>query len=282
MANDDEHSDKVRGFYDTHPINEAQILAQLERDGIDLKTIMEEDLEHYDQDHYGGVEAVDRLAQLTRIDDRSLVLDVCSGLGGPARHIAATVGCQVIGIDLTDSRVVGAGRLTELAGLEKLVSFRQANALHNPFPDGTFDALISQEAFAHIPDKPRLISECVRVLKPGGRLAFTDILVLKPLDDITTMRLKSGMTLIELATHQAYRDLLGAQACDIETEEDLSAHWAEILSDRLDMYRSMRDHTIATFGQVHYDLWDGLYRHFVTLFERGVLGGARFGARKRD
>ena len=163
-------------FYETHPINEYEILEKLRADGIDLETLTEEVLKDYDQDHFGGLEAVDVLAEKAGIDASTRVLDVCSGMGGPARYLAHRLGCRVTGLDITESRHEAAMRLTALVGLEHLVDFRLGNALDMPFADATFDVVIGQEAFAHVPDKPRLIAECARVVRPGGIIAFTDIL----------------------------------------------------------------------------------------------------------
>ena len=101
---------------------------------------------------------------------------MCSGMGGPARYLASRLGCRVTGLDVTQSRHQSAIRLTELVGLQHLVDFRHGSALAMPFADASFDVVIGQEAFAHVPDKPRLIAECARVVKPGGRIAFTDIM----------------------------------------------------------------------------------------------------------
>jgi ubiquinone/menaquinone biosynthesis C-methylase UbiE len=81
------------------------------------------------------------------------------------------------GLDLTDSRVLGARRLTERVGLSGLVEFVQGDATRMPFPMSNFDALVSQEVWCHIPEKDALLAECARVLKPTGKIAFTDIMI---------------------------------------------------------------------------------------------------------
>ena len=95
---------QVVGFYDRHPINERQILDTLARRGKDLSALTPEDLFDLDQDHYGGLQAVETLGRLGGIDRSSRVLDLCSGLGGPARFLASRFGCRVAGVDLTHSR----------------------------------------------------------------------------------------------------------------------------------------------------------------------------------
>jgi SAM-dependent methyltransferase len=163
-------------FYETHPISEYEILEKLRADGIELEGLTEEILKDYDEDHFGGLEAVDVLAEKAGITSGTRVLDVCSGMGGPARYLVHRLGCRVTGLDITPSRHESAMRLTRLVGLDQLVDFRLDNALDMPFADAAFDVVIGQEAFAHVPDKPRLIAECARVVKPGGIVAFTDIL----------------------------------------------------------------------------------------------------------
>ncbi len=276
----DTHRDRVLHFYDTHPINERQILEKLAEDGIDLAALSEDDLQNHDQDHYGGLAANDELARLAGLDAACRVLDVCSGMGGPARYLAHNYRCRVTGIDLTQSRVDGANKLTKAAGLDHLVDFHCANALDNPFAGGTFDVVISQEAFCHVPDKPRLIAECVRVLKTGGRMAFTDIVARGALTDGDRQRLQKEMAQTDLITRADYRDLLERQGCSILEAADLSDAWTTILVDRLAMYRGLKDQTIAQFGTDHFRQWDAAYSFFVGLFQNGALGGGRFLARK--
>jgi sarcosine/dimethylglycine N-methyltransferase len=145
-------------FYETHPINERQILGRLEAAGVTLGGLTEDVLQDHDQDHFGGLAAVDELARRAGIGPGSRVLDVCSGVGGPARYLAHRYGCRVTGLDVTESRHEAAVRLTRLVGLDHAVEFRLGNALAMPFADGAFDVVIGQEAWAHVPDKPRLVS----------------------------------------------------------------------------------------------------------------------------
>ena len=268
--------ERVIHFYETHPINEQQIVAKLETAGLALEGLSEDQLKHHDQDHFGGLEVVDLLAAKAGIDAGSRVLDVCSGVGGPARYLASRLACRVTGLDITESRYRAAVRLTALTGLDHLVDFRLGNALAMPFPDASFDVVISQEAFAHVPDKPRLIAECARVMRPGGRIAFTDICRCDALAPETMARLTSGMTFLELASLRSYKALLEANGCRMVEVEDLGALWTEVLRHRLEMYRSLEDTTVATFGADHFRRWDETYAFFVGLFATGELTGGRF------
>lgn len=276
----DTRLDAVEQFYEFHPISAQQIFDAVAARGIARAQISEEVLQHHDQDHYGGTAAVDRLMAEAgvRADDR--VLDVCSGLGGPARYLAWKCGCDVTGIDLTASRVAGASALTEAAGLADRVRFRQGNALDLPFDDAAFTLAISQEAFAHIPDKPRLVAGIARVLRPGGRLVFSDILSRAPLAADGARRLYEGMRFSEIATEAAYRGWLQAAGLQVQRVTDLSEEWTRILVDRHAMYRSLREQTVARLGLAHYERYDQAYEHFVGLYRSGVLAGALFHARR--
>ncbi|MCC7546387.1 MAG: methyltransferase domain-containing protein [Burkholderiales bacterium] len=272
---------RVTAFYDAHPINEEQILHTLRARGIALEGLSEETLQEFDQDHFGGTAANEVLARAAGMRARLRVLDVCSGMGGPARYFAHYFGCRVTGLDFTYTRFLGAQRLTRVVGLDHLVDFCHGNALEMPFPDASFDVVVGQEAWCHVPDKPRLVAECARVLVPGGVIAFTDILRRESLDEEETARLQREMAFPSLETLDGYAALLAASGCTLERREDLSEEWARILVARLAMYRSLESETVHKFGTAHFQRWDDTYAFFVGLYGTGRLGGGRFVARKR-
>jgi ubiquinone/menaquinone biosynthesis C-methylase UbiE len=269
-------SPPVVEFYETHPINEDQILKTLRSKGISTESLTEETLKDYDQDHYGGVEAVDTLARKVGIQPCHYVLDVCSGMGGPARYLAHRYGCRVTGLDITESRYRGSLRLTQLVKLEHLVDFRLGSALDMPFAADTFDVVIGQEAWLHVPDKERLVAECSRVVKAGGVIAFTDVLRRGALSPAEWDELQRAMAVATLETLEGYSRLLAQAGCAIREREDLGDHWAEILTQRLEMYRSLKEETVRKFGVAHYRKWDDVYSFYVKLFREKKLGGARF------
>jgi ubiquinone/menaquinone biosynthesis C-methylase UbiE len=266
-------------FYDTHPINEDEILAKLAARGTDLDRLTEDELKDFDQDHYGGVHVVDVLAGKAGIRPEHHVLDVCSGMGGPARWIAFRYGCRVTGLDFTQSRVEAAKRLTRRVRLDHVVDFVQGDATAMPLPDWQYDVLIGQESWLHIPDKAALIRQCARVVKPAGVIAFTDIILRTELTRGEEERLAAEMHAPNVASADRYEELLESNRCRVELREDLSEEWKRILVDRLAMYRSLRDTTVAKFGESRFLEYDRAYSHFVGLFTAGKLGGVRIVAR---
>src|SRR3954469_16711947 len=139
-------------FYDRHPISAQIILAKLAAARGTLEGLQPEDLFAHDQDHYGGLAANDALAACARVGAGSKVVDLCAGLGGPARYLAHCYGADVTGIELTPARVVEAAELTRRVGLDGQVRVLQGDVMDLPLPDASQDAVISQEALLHVPD----------------------------------------------------------------------------------------------------------------------------------
>jgi SAM-dependent methyltransferase len=128
-----------------------------------------------DQLHGRQIAATREHLPRLRLDEGKHVLDVGSGIGGPARFMAATWGCRVTGIDLTAEFVAAARELTERCGLSGKVDFRRGDALHMPFADASFDRAACLHVAMNIADKPGLLREIRRVLKPSGRLVWSEI-----------------------------------------------------------------------------------------------------------
>jgi sarcosine/dimethylglycine N-methyltransferase len=268
----------VVSFYDRHPMSEWQILQSLAKQGKQPGDLTPQDLFEFDQDHYGGVEAVEALAERANVGPESVVLDLCSGLGGPARFLAWRYGCHVTGVDITRSRVEAASRLTEYVGLADRVRFLEADAKSLPLPTAAFTSCVSQEAFVHIQDKSALFGECLRVLRKGGVLTFTDWVATGVLTEPERQRLRGDFAADGLVTTSAYCQALESAGFSDVSYEDLSVDWARILRARREMYRSLREETVARFGEEHYEEYDRNYAFFVRLVETHKIGGARLRA----
>src|ERR1700680_1508126 len=155
---------------------EQRIVEQLRSAGLlEGQSLSPRDLAALDQFHVGGLDAGATLARLCSLSTGMHVLDVGSGLGGPSRFLAATYGCRVTGIDVTESYCRIASLLAECMGLEHLVDYRHGDALHLPFADQTFDAAWTQHASMNIAEKAEFYAEIARVVKVGARFAVHDV-----------------------------------------------------------------------------------------------------------
>jgi len=128
-----------------------------------------------DSFHPGGIQLTSRLAELLKLTAESVVLDVACGKGTSALHLAQTVGCRVVGLDLSEANIAEAEREAAARGLHHGVSFRLGDAERLPFESETFDAIVSECAFCTFPDKQRAAAEFQRVLKPGGAVGISDL-----------------------------------------------------------------------------------------------------------
>ncbi|MHB2017622.1 MAG: class I SAM-dependent methyltransferase [Candidatus Xenobia bacterium] len=128
-----------------------------------------------DQFHMGGLTTTIRLAEFARVRPGESVLDVGSGLGGAARVLATLAGAQVVGLDVTPAYCDAANELARRCGLQDRLRYQLGDALHLPFPDGSFEVVWSQHVSMNIADRRQLYAEMYRVLKPGGRVALHDV-----------------------------------------------------------------------------------------------------------
>jgi len=165
----------VESYY-TRGRLEDSILQALTQAGKDLANLTHGDLAALDEFHAGGREATQELAAQMELRPGLHLLDVGSGIGGPARYFAAEHGCRVTGVDLTEEFVFVSRSLTRRTKLDHAVEFLHGSALALPFGMANFDRVYTIHAGMNIADKPGLFREVRRVLKPEGLFAIFDLM----------------------------------------------------------------------------------------------------------
>jgi SAM-dependent methyltransferase len=168
----DEH--RISGHYSSGKLME-RLRALLAAEDIDPDHPTVEQLAPFDHFHGRGLEATQEAANLVAATPADRLLDVGSGIGGPARYFARRFGCRVTGIDLTVEFCDVARTLTRAVGLADRVAFEQGNALAMPFADASFDGAYSMNVSMNIADKAGLYGEIRRVLKPGAWFVLAEI-----------------------------------------------------------------------------------------------------------
>jgi cyclopropane fatty-acyl-phospholipid synthase-like methyltransferase len=262
-------------FYNRHPISCAIILAKLQASRGNLDGLRPEELFPYDQDHYGGLAATDELARSAQIHQGSRVADFCAGLGGTVRYLAHKYGADVTGIELTPARVEGAQELTRRVGLQDSARVIQGNVLEAPLADMSMDAIVSQEAFCHVPRKEKAMAEAFRILKKDGRLAFTDWIAHEPLSPDDAQLMWDGMAIQPLRSVPDYGDLVETSGLSVVSKDDLTDTWGPILSERLAMYQRLREDARQAGTPMGHDAFHRSYVRFVELIQQRRLGGVR-------
>lgn len=204
----------------THGSLLKTFLDALEQMGKDPERFTAQDLATGDELHLGWLPATVALAQDLGLAPGMHVLDVGSGLGGPARHFAETHKCRVTGIDLTEEFVHVATDLTRRCGLGDLVTFRQGSALDLPFDAGSFDAATLIHVGMNIKDKTKLFEEVRRVLKPGARFCLYEVMHADAGDLPYPMPWALTIETSFVETPETYRRLLEAAGFKLEAEEN--------------------------------------------------------------
>lgn len=170
-----ESSNPVSKHYGSADLTQ-RIRSALMKAGKNLDSLTLEDLAPLDQFHTRGLAATRELIAFAGIEPRSRVLDVGSGLGGPARVLALEKNCHVTGVDITKEFCDAATQLSKWTKLEQATEFRHGDATALPFADQRFDLVMTIQIQMNIADKRRFYGEIFRVLKPGGRFFFQDIM----------------------------------------------------------------------------------------------------------
>lgn len=154
----------------------ARIRAGLAEMGHDPDKIAPEVLKPVDEFHIGGAEATGALLEQLQIRSEMTVLDIGSGIGGPARMIAARYGCLVTGIDLTPHFVETARALSRMCGMAERVRFEVGSATALPFPDASFDLALLLHVGMNVPDKAALFRQARRILRSRGIFAIYEVM----------------------------------------------------------------------------------------------------------
>lgn len=154
---------------------EQRVLGALDQAGVPAQGAEADDLAPLDEFHLGGRSATDELIEAAGLRAGMRVVDVGSGLGGPARRVAARCGCRVVGVDAAAAYCRLANALTQRVGMQGRAVFYQADALALPFGDGEFDAAWLQHVTMNIEGKGELFAELSRVVREGGALALWEI-----------------------------------------------------------------------------------------------------------
>ena len=157
------------------------------------------------------------------------VLEVGSGSGGPAVYLANARGCRVTGVDVNEHGVRNARSLADTRGLAARATFEVVDASRPlPFVAGAFDAVVSNDAMCHIADRPAVLKDWHRVLRPGGRALFTDAMVLTGMVSSVEFATRSSIGFYLFVPPGLNERLLQEAGFELRAVQDVTDNAAEV------------------------------------------------------
>lgn len=253
---------------------QLRALGYADRDAVPLDVLAQ-----YDQLHYHGTQALDAAVTACHIKSGDRVLEVGSGWGGCARHIAHATGAQVTAVELQGDYDKAARDLTRRTGLSEQITHINADFLVFDPGEGTFDHAVSWLALFHIPRRADYLARIRAALRPGGALFAEDLFLITPVDGDEAEDFQRHLFPNSLVSSQDYRDSLDAAGLKIEQFDDMTQSWAAFTADRLDAFHADRAAYQAVHGADGYRTIETFYSKMAGYFARGIVGGVRVLAR---
>lgn len=245
-----------------------------------------EDLTPLDNYHYLGTEACDAAITALGVTADSRILEIGSGIGGPARFVANRTGCRVTALELLpDLNTTAEGLTARCSGsLRGQVTHVCGDVLDGAMKGLAFDGIVAILVFLHIPDRARLFSECQAALapaapEPGGavprRMYIEDFVLLREPTASQWAGLKSKVLCSYLPTAGEYRTQLEAGGFGSVEVTDVTEPWTTFVNDRLAAFRDRRVAHVELHGESVTAGLEDFYAFVSSMFTEGVIGGVR-------
>lgn len=206
------------------------------------------------QNSWLTAEEYERFVSWLGLTPASHALEVASGSGGPALHLAERAGCRVTGIDANESGVATAASAAADSEAAGRVSFQVADAnAPLPFEDDAFDAVLCIDAMNHFPDRLGVLREWRRVLRPGGRAVFTDPVVITGPVTNDELALRSSIGLFIFAPPGVNERLIEEAGLRLLRQEDASDNAALVSGRWHESRRRRREDLLRIEGEERFE-----------------------------
>ena len=246
----------------------------------DTEPLLVEELTNFDQLHYHGTEAVDFSIKKLGIDSNMTILEIGSGIGGPARYIANETGATVIALELQSDQNEIALDLTERCGLSKNVKHICGDFLTHDWEGKKFDAIVSWLTLYHIFERKILLQKCFDSLKPGGFFYAEDLFSRKPFNKEELSELLKNIYGNYLPDIQTYKSEIEKIGFNLIFCQDMSDEWTKFTRNRYLSYNQQKDRHLRVHGEDIYNSINSFYSFINRYFAKGKLGGIRVIAKK--
>ena len=228
-----------------------------------------------------GADGTDRLVAASGTEQGAHVLDIGCGLGGPAMRIASEHGRKVTGVDLVATNVTTARERVLEAGLSGQVQIMEGDATALPFAEGTFDAVFSQDALCHVPDKGAALEEAARVVVHNGAIGLTDWVETDKMTEARRAEVLDALSAPNLQTHAGYEQTMEGHGVQVTVSEDISSVFAGFYDGVMVRLKKMEAEISDRFSPRVFTIMMQKNGVFQTAFAEGSLGGALVVGRRK-
>jgi SAM-dependent methyltransferase len=235
--------------------------------------------------HIGGMKASTDLAERAEIAAGTSGIDLCCCNGAGMRFLVRFRGvASMVGVDATEAVVERGRRLCDQEGMGDRIRFVVADACNSGLPSASADFVWSEDAWCYVADKPMLIREAVRLVRPGGVIAFTDwVEGAVELTPAEVQRFLGMMRFANVENIDGYARLLSQNGCEVTVAEDTGrfAASAELCRNMIEMQLTLDVlQTVGYRTDLLETVIDG-FRFLGEMARAGKIAQARFVARRR-
>ena len=242
------------------------------------------ELYKYDHMNYYGTDAVANGIRMCSIDKASRVLDLGSGLGGPARFISSESGASVTALELQEDCSNKAKEYTDRCGITNIThvcaDFNSCDLDAMGLGKESFDAIVSWLVILHIDEKKQLFDRAASLCKKGGFLYIEDFFMKSEFSSDEKTSLKKDVFCATLQTKDDYLKTVTQAGFEVVSFDDLTDSWTDFVTKRRGTYIANKEATVKKHGEPTYDSQLYFFSAIEKLFHGGNLGGCRIVAKK--
>jgi sarcosine/dimethylglycine N-methyltransferase len=261
--------------------NVERVYKELEELGkSDSVNLDVEELSAFDQLHYHGTDALDIAIKMLDPQPQQHILEIGSGIGGPARYLAKNTEAHITALELQADQNEVAESLSRRCGLTNNLTHICGDFLNYGWGDKRFDMITSWLALYHIPGRQSMLSRCHQVLKQEGYFFTEDLYARVPLGPDQVSELEIELYAMTMPSWENYQAELAEVGFKIVHVEEMSDSWTNFTSERLEAYLTQRDRHVRVHGEQTVDSLTHFYRVVNNYFKSGKLGGVRLCAQK--
>ena len=274
MNNDKIKSMKLYNFID-RVYNELKELGKEKTGDLSIS-----ELSSFDQLHYHGTEAIDYAIEKFDINEKSKVLEIGSGIGGPSRYIAQKTGASVTALELQNDHHKVGMELTKRCGLDNNVEHICGDFLTYDFKDNRYDTIVSWLALYHIPEREKLLDICFKILKSNGNFFAEDFAYHKTFSIEESQELSTDFFANYIVSYAGYASDLNRKGFVGIEKDDMTKSWSEFTKLRFKAYQDNIERHTRVHNQDIVDNMLYFYSFAKRYLDGGKLGGIRISAKK--